>query len=348
MKVAYFTGLRDIQLADEPKPALSRPEDVLLRINWVGVCGSDVHYFTHGRIGEQILQYPATIGHELCATVAETGSAVKGLAPGDRVAVDPAISCGQCDQCRAGRANTCRKVKFMGAPGQVPGATVEYCVMPAENCLRIPDSMSLEQAVLVEPLSIGLYSVRLGQVFPGARMAVLGTGPIGLSVILCAKATANCTIYATELLDERIEAARRCGADWTGNPRHEDIAAAIADQEQLGLDLVFECSGDPACIDQGQQMLKPGGTLVIVGIPDDLHVQFDIHTMRCNELVFKNVRRQKGCMGPVIEMIGAGRIDPIPLVTHRFPLARIREAFETVASYRDGVIKALVEMPSTG
>jgi L-iditol 2-dehydrogenase len=346
LKVAYFTAIREIKIADEPKPQLQRPHDVMLRMNILGVCGSDVHYYTHGRIGEQVLSYPFTIGHECSATVVEVGSAVKNLAPGDRVAVDPAFSCGRCDQCLGGRANTCRNIRFMGAPDQAPGASVEYYVLPAENCFRIPDSMSLEQAALVEPLTIGLYSVRLGQVFPGARMGVLGAGPIGLSVIMCAKAAGDCAIYASELLESRLAAAQRCGADWTANPRQCDIAAKIAELEPLGLDLVFECTGDPSCIDLGQRLLKPGGTLVMVGIPNDMQVSFDIHLMRRQELVFKNVRRQKGCIEPMIAMIQSGRIDPGRLLTHRFPLERIGEAFDTVAGYRDGVVKALVEMPT--
>jgi L-iditol 2-dehydrogenase len=202
--------------------------------------------------------------------------------------------------------------------------------------------MTLDQAVLIEPLSIGLYAVRLGRIRDGARIAVLGAGPIGLSVLMCAKEAATCTACVTDLLDERLEVARRCGADWTGNASRDDVAAAIGREAPLGLDLVFECSGDPACIDQAQQMLTPGGTLVIVGIPPTPQVSFDAHRMRRMELTFKNVRRQIGCVGPVVEMFARGRIDPNPLLTHHFPLGQIREAFELVADYRDGVIKAVV------
>jgi len=347
MKVAHFTGLRELKICEVPEPKLNQPEAVLLRIDRVGVCGSDVHYYTHGRIGQQIVEYPATLGHECSGTVVEVGAAVKRLAPGDRVAVDPAISCGSCDQCRAGRVHTCRNLKFMGSPQQAPGAVAEYYVMPAENCLPIPDSISLDQAALVETLSIGLHAVRLGEVYPAARIAVLGAGPIGLSVLLCAKASAPCTVYMTDLLDERLQVARQCGADWTGSARDDDVAASIAAQEPSGLDLVFECSGDPACIDQAQQLLTPGGTLILVGIPaNTVQVSFDIHTMRTKELTFKNVRRQQGCVAPVIRLIGQRQIDPNPLLTHRFPLAEIREAFELVAGYRDGVVKAVLDVSS--
>ena len=359
MKVAYFTALRELEIADAPMPALERPGDVLVRIDRVGVCGSDVHYYVHGRIGNQIVEYPATLGHECSGTVIDVGQASSlsespvgqvsnlpaverasslsasrqvgnlphKLQPGTRVAIDPAIVCNQCDQCRAGRQNTCRNIQFLGSPGQAPGAVAEYHVLPAENCVPIPDDVSLEAAVLVEPLSIGLYAVRVSPVgrsstasLPGRSetpsygaermsVAILGAGPIGLSVLLCAKAEAACKVYMTDLLDERLAVARACGADWTQSAPFspdENGTAAIREQEPLGLDVVFECSGDPACIEQAQQLLKPGGTLMLVGIPPTVEVQFDAHLMRTKELTFRSVRRQNGCVAPAIELLHSG------------------------------------------
>ena len=179
MKVAHFVGLRKLEIVDLPPPRLSEPDHVLLRIDRVGVCGSDVHYYRNGRIGRQVLTYPATLGHECAGTVVEVGAEVERLRPGDRVAVDPAMACGTCDQCRAGRVNTCRNIQFMGCPGEALGAVAEYRVVPAENCLPIPDSMTLDEAALVEPLSIGLHAVRLGAAAPAARIAILARGPSG-------------------------------------------------------------------------------------------------------------------------------------------------------------------------
>lgn len=344
MKAAFFTALRQVELREVPDPKLQQPDEVLLRIDRVGVCGSDVHYYTHGRIGAQGLRYPATVGHECSGTVLEVGPAVERLQPGDRVAIDPAIVCGTCDQCRAGRLNTCRNVRFMGCFDQTPGALAEYSVMPAENCLKLPESLSLDEGALLEPLSVGLHAVRLGDVYPAARVAVLGAGPIGLSVVACAKAVAPCSIYVTDPLDYRLEAARQCGADWTGNPKQTDVVCEILDRDPWGLDLVFECSGDPACINQAQELLTPGGTLVLVGIPEEVMVPVDVHVMRVKELTFKNVRRQKGCLAPAIRLLAEQQIDARPLVTHRFALTETREAFELVAGYREGVIKAIVDV----
>jgi L-iditol 2-dehydrogenase len=343
MKAAHFTALRKIELADVPEPVLQRPDDVLLQIDRVGVCGSDVHYYLEGRIGNQVLHYPATLGHECSGTVLETGPAVQRLQPGDRVAVDPAFPCGECDQCLSGRAHTCRRLRFMGNPGEAPGAAAERRVAPAACCAVIPTSMTLDEAMLVEPLSIGLHAVRLSQLASGMKIAILGAGPIGLSVLLCAKATAGCAAWVTDLLDERLSVARLCGADAVLNPRQVDVVAAIGQSEPKGLDLVFECSGDPACLDQGQSVLGPGGTLMMVGIPPVDAVAFDPHRMRRSELRFQAVRRQNGCVVPVIELIAQRRLDPSPLLTHHFAFPEIAAAFELVAGYRDGVVKAVVD-----
>ncbi len=344
MKIACFTALRRIELVDAPEPVLRRPDDVLLRIDRVGICGSDVHYYSEGRIGDQILHYPATLGHECSGTVLEIGSAVQGLKPGDRVAVDPAFPCGTCDQCRSGRAHTCRRLRFMGNPGEAPGAVAERYVAPAACCVPIPASMSLDEAMLVEPLSIGLHTVRLSQLAAGMKIGILGAGPIGLSVLLCAKATAPCTAYVTDLLDERLAVARRCGADAALNPRQADVVAAITQAEPLGLDLVFECSGDPLCVDQGQSLLRPGGGVMLVGIPPVDAVTFNQHRMRRFELRFQAVRRQNDCVAPVVRLIAGRRLDPTPLLTHHFPLGEISAAFELVSGYRDGVVKAALDV----
>ena len=179
-----------------------------------------------------------------------------------------------------------------------------------------------------------------------ARIAVLGSGPIGLSVLLAAKVAAPCTIYATDLVDERLAAARQCGADWTGNPRQQDVVGEISEREPYGLDMVFECSGDPACIEQAMRLLTPGGVMFWIGIPPTVQVSFDAHLMRNKELTFRAVRRQKGCVAAAIRLVSDGFIDADPLLTHRFPLDEIRDAFELAAGYGDGVIKAVIDLSS--
>ncbi len=345
MKLAQFTGLGKIELVEGPPPTLAGANNVLIRIERLGVCGSDVHYFREGRIGNQVLKYPAPLGHECAGTVIQLGGGVRALKPGDRVAVDPAIRCGACDQCRAGRENTCRNLRFMGSPNEAPGAAAEFAVLPAGNCFPLPDSISLDVGVLVEPLAIGFHAVRLADLPNNATLAVFGAGPIGLSVLLSAKAIAPTSkVIMIDLIAARLQAAAACGADRICNLHCEDAAAAIQREHPLGLDAVFECAGDPTIIDEGQKLLAPGGTLVLVGIPPVEEVKFDPHFARRRELTIKNVRRQKGYTQAVIEMIARGGIDPRPMLTHRFPFEKIGEAFELVEGYRDGVIKAIIEI----
>ncbi len=346
MKAAFLTGLRKLEVRETPDPSLTAPRDVLLRVNAVGVCGSDVHYYTAGRIGSQVVNFPWTVGHECAGTVLEVGGEVTGLTPGQRVAVDPQTPCGRCDQCRAGRAHTCRNHRFLGCPGQLPGALCEFLVMPAECCYPVPATMTAAQAVAIEPLSIGVYARQLSHAQPGAKIAVLGTGPIGLCVLLACRAAGECTIYATDLVDERLEVARLCGADWIGNPTHQDIVTAIPELEPLGFDFVFECAGEQETLDQGIELLKPGGTLLIVGIPEQDRVSFSIHVLRRKELRIENVRRQNECVAPAIDLVTRGTVCLDALLTHHFPLEETRAAFELVAARRDGVVKAIIDVAS--
>ena len=344
MKTAYFTGPRQLELRDEPEPTLSDAGDVLVRIERLGVCRSDVHYYVEGRIGDDRRPVSRHAGTRMRGNDRRGrlggGEPRAGRSRGRR-------SGGVLRQVRPVSRRAAQHVPepaVHGLPGPGAGAAAEYRILPATNCFIIPDAMSMDEAVLVEPLSIGLHAARLAAMKPGARAAILGVGPIGLGVLLCVKALAPATVHATDLIDSRLDAARRCGADSVTSATRDDVVATIGREEPLGLDVVFECSGDPACLDQAQELLAPGGTLVMVGIPPTVRVDFDAHLMRRKGLTFKAVRRQNECVAPVIELMASGRLDARGLVTHHFPLESIREAFELVAGYRDGVIKAVIEV----
>lgn len=345
MRAVYLTGLRQMELREAPAPRLSGPHDVLLRVDALGVCGSDIHYYTEGKIGTQVVAFPQILGHEFAATVVEVGADVKSLLPGQRVAVDPLVACGGCDQCRAGRQHTCRHQKFLGCPGQLPGALVEFIVMPAACCSPVPDSFSDDQTAVIEPLSIGVYAAQMAQLAPGARVGVVGSGPIGLCTLLAIRALAPAAaVYVTDLLDERLAAARACGAAWTGNPRRDDVVAALGRLEPLGLDVVFECAGEQDALDQGVELLKPGGALLVIGIPEVDRVSFNINLLRRNELRILNVRRQNACVERAIQLVASGRVDVRPLVTHHFRMEETARAFELVSARSDGVVKAIIHI----
>ena len=233
------------------------------------------------------------------------GKQVTRFKPGDLVVVDPSVSCGTCDQCRIGHFHTCRKVRFLGCPGQLEGCLCDFIVMP-EDCCYSAKGLTADQAALVEPLSIGHYAVQLSGDLKGKKIGILGSGPIGLSVLLAARIAGASAIYVTDRLDYRLEAARQQGATWTGNPDRTDIVLDIIQREPLELDVVFECCGQQTAFDQAMKLCKPMGRIVIVGIPETDQSSFPVHDARRKGLTFINVRRQNECVDPVINLIREG------------------------------------------
>lgn len=346
MKTMALTGIDRIEPVEAPSPRITNDTDVLLRVDVVGVCGSDVHYYATGRIGSQVVQYPFRVGHECSATVLQTGARVTRVRPGDRVAVEPAMSCGHCDQCKSGRRHTCRTLRFLGCPGQAEGCLCEHLVMPEECCFPVGPPLSQEDAALVEPLAIGVYAVRQSVPMRGARIAILGSGPIGMSVLCAARAAGAERIYLTDRIDARLRLATLAGADWTGNPDAGDIVRGVCDRDPLLLDAVFECCGKQEALDQAVDLLKPGGKLMLVGIPVEFRVSFAIDPLRRKEICIQNVRRQNECVEPAIELLQHGKARADLMVTHRFPFDQTPAAMALVEGYRDGVMKAMIHVSS--
>jgi L-iditol 2-dehydrogenase len=342
MKAAILTGIRKIELRDVPKPSIQNETQVLLRVAAVGICGSDLQYYAAGRIGSDVVRFPFVIGHECVAEVKESGEETSRLKPGDRVVVDPAVPCGLCDQCRSGRPHTCRNLRFLGCPGQMEGSLAEYIAMPESQCFLLEKNTDLNLAVLAEPLSIGIYAIRLLGDALFSSIAILGAGPIGLSVALAAEDRGIQKIYMTDKIDDRVQASQKAGAMWAGNPEKKDIVGKMLEFEPGGLNAVFECCGDQEAIDQAVELLRPGGKLMIVGIPDDDRVSFDAHRIRRKEIAIQNVRRQNGCIPAAIDLIGRRKKDLGFMVTHSFQLDEAQKAFDLVENYRDGVIKAII------
>jgi len=344
MKAAVLTGIRQMEITDVPKPAIEKDNDVLLKIAVVGICGSDVHYYRNGKIGSQVVTYPYLVGHECSAIVEQVGKKVKHVGPGDEVAVEPAIACHKCPQCKMGRENTCFNLKFLGTPSQGAGCLCEYIVMPEECCFPTKGRMSLEEAALCEPFAIGVYTVRQSHLAKGDKAAILGSGPIGLSCLVAAKIQGADAVYMTDKLDYRVDFAKKTGAKWAGNPDKEGIAGAISRLEPQGVDIAYECAGQQDAIDQAVDVLRPGGTLMLVGIPESDRVSFPIDDIRRKEITIINVRRQNGCAEQAMKLVGSGRAKIDHFATHRFELEQAKEAFDLVADYRDGVIKAMIEL----
>jgi L-iditol 2-dehydrogenase len=343
MKAFKLTSLREMALVDAPDPTIRQPTDVLLKMGAVGVCGSDIHYYTTGRIGTQVVEYPFTVGHECAGIVLEVGSGVQHVRSGDRVAIEPAVTCKNCDQCLSGRENTCRNNRFLGCPGQADGSLSEHLVLPEENCFKFDDRLSLSEATVSEPLAIAIYSVRQSGLAPGAKLGILGLGPIGRTVHLAAIDAGCGPVYSTDNIDDRCDAARAAGFTWVGNPRSTDVVREILTLEPLGLDVVFECCGQQAALDNAVDLLRPGGTLVMIGIPEVDEIYFAPEKIRRKELTLVNIRRQRGCVEAALDLIGRRQAAVAEMITHRFSFAETKTAFDLVADYRDGVVKAMIE-----
>lgn len=342
MKSIVLTGIRSMEMVEKPIPKISHPGEVLIQMDRVGVCGSDIHYYTDGKIGSQVVQYPFTVGHEGAGTVCEVGSGVLRIKPGDRVAIDPAMPCFGCDQCLSGRFHTCRKLLFLGCPGQAEGCLSDYIVMPEHSCFVLPATMSFDEAVVSEPLAIGYYATKLAGCLSGKSVGILGFGPIGMSVLLPAIASGASSTYVTDKIEERLQMARQSGATWAGNPDIDNIVDEISKREPLLLDYVFECCGKQEAADQAIKLLKPGGKLLIIGIPEFDYWHFPADDFRRKEIVVQNVRRQNESTSEALELIASGRVDVKPMITHHYPLENSAIAFENVSNYRDGVMKAMI------
>ncbi len=343
MKAMMLTGIRQMEMKDIPEPMITSDKDVKIKMKTIGVCGSDVHYYVSGKIGSQVVQYPFPVGHEGSGEVVEVGPAVTKVKPGDRIAIEPAMPCWECDQCLAGRHHTCRKLTFLGCPGQADGCLSEYIVMPEESCFPIPESMTYDEAAISEPLAIGVYAVKKSIPIKNAKVGILGFGPIGMSVLLPAVAQGAEKVYVTDKIDARLALAKEAGAYMTSNIDNEDPVRKFAEDAPELLDVVFECCGQQEAVDNAIDMLKPGGKLMIIGIPEFNRWSFSVDKMRHKEICVQNVRRQVDCVQPSLDMMANKTIQVDKMVTHRFDFDNTKEAFDLVTEYKDGVMKAMID-----
>jgi len=325
----------------ETKPLLVPQGWIRVRMRCVGICGSDLHYFTAGRIGDQVVTSPFILGHEGSGEVLDGGGR---LLPGLPVYLEPAISCHECDQCRAGRENTCRKLRFLGNPLEMDGCMREEIALPAECVVPVPDWMALDEAVLLEPLCVGAYAVERCPKAASRRAAIIGAGPIGMSVLLALVDCGPGEVLVSEPVEARREAALRLGAHATFSPGQEGAAGAVYDATGGGVDVAFECAGTQEAVDDATRMLRPGGTLVLIGIPEKAdRLSYDPHMMRRREITVVNIRRQNRMVERAIRILERRRDAAPLLITHRFSPAHATRAFELVNRKADGVIKALLE-----
>lgn len=343
MKAMMLTGIRKMEMMDIPSPVPVNPNDVKIKMKVVGVCGSDVHYYKNGKIGSQLVEYPFPVGHEGAGVVVETGSKVTRVKPGDAVAIEPAMPCHQCDQCLSGRQHTCRSLRFLGCPGQAAGCLTEYIVMPEESCFPLGKTLNPDHGAISEPLAIGVYAVKRSDSQQNPTTGILGFGPIGMSVMLAAKARGTKNIYVTDKINDRLEIAVKENAILACNPDRENIVDKLREREPLGFDVIFECCGKQEAVDQAVELLKPGGRLMVVGIPEFDKWTFNVDKTRHKEINILFVRRQVDCVQTSLDLMEAGTINIKNMITHRFPFSGTMEAFDLLEGYKDGAMKVMID-----
>jgi len=343
MLAVKLTGIEEMDIVEIDKPSKISPDEVLIKIKYVGVCGSDVHYYSEGKIGSQIVEYPFMVGHECSGKVMAIGDNVTHLEVGDLVVIDPSVHCGHCEQCLAGRPHTCLNNRFLGCPGQLEGCLTEFMVMPGFTCFPVTGLMDAEEAALLEPFTIGVYSVNLAQLTsPGSTVAIFGAGPIGLSILMKLIADGYRNTGVIEPLGYRLEKTIEIGASWTVNPVTENVEERVSHIVPAHLDVVFDASGEQEAIDNALKILKPGGKLVLVGIPPSAEYLFNMDLMRRKEITVINVRRQNHSVEEAIKLVAEGKVNLKQMVTHYFQLRKTPVAFDMVSGYRDNVIKAMI------
>jgi L-iditol 2-dehydrogenase len=335
MKAVYLEEVGKLSLREVPVPEPG-PRDVLVAVKSVGVCGSDIHYYEHGRIGDFVVKDPIILGHECAGEVVETGAEVTALSPGDRVALEPGIPCRRCDYCLSGRYNLCADVVFMATP-PYDGALCEYVVSPEDFAYKLPENVSTEAGATIEPLSVGMHAVNLVGLKPGESAVVLGTGPIGLLAVAAANAAGATDITAVDLAPMRLEAAGKLGATRTVNAGEEDVGQTLRNSA----DVVLECVGVEQTLAQAFQVARRGARVAWIGMGTST-AEVPLVEAQVKELMITGVFRYANVYQAAVNLLAAGRLSTDPLITHRFRFPQVEEALSFAAHNRDIALKTMV------
>ncbi|WP_024831536.1 NAD(P)-dependent alcohol dehydrogenase [Ruminiclostridium josui] len=342
-RAAYMTGINKIEIRDIEVPKL-REKDVLVKLEYVGICGSDVHYLEHGKIGDFIVNGDFILGHECAGTVVEIGSGVQNLQVGDKVALEPGITCGQCEFCKSGRYNLCPDVEFLATP-PYHGSLMNYIAFPENMCFKLPENITTKEGALVEPLAVGMHAANQGEVKLGSSVVILGAGTIGLVTLLACKANGATDITVVDVIPKRLEYAKKLGATNTINAAETDVFAEIDKlTNKKGVDIVIETAGSARTISQTPYMIKNGGTIVLVGLaPQDI-IEFNFAKIMAKEATIKSVFRYKNIYPTAIKAISKGIIDITGIVTHEFDFDDVANAFDYVINNKQDVVKAVIKI----
>lgn len=332
-------SLRDIDLSLEVGP-----DDVKIAIHTVGICGSDIHYYTHGRIGPYVVDAPMVLGHEAAGTIVEVGSHVVGLKIGDRVCMEPGVPNLASRASKLGLYNVDPAVRFWATP-PVHGVLTPYAVHPASFTFKLPDNVSFAEGAMIEPFAIGIQAATRARIAPGDVGAVIGAGPIGIMVALAARAAGCSRVFISDLSQEKLAIAGRYqGIIPVHVPTHALDAVVARETAGWGADAVFEASGSPQAFDNIFDVVRPGGALVLVGLPVS-PVRLDVPAAIAKEVRIETVFRYANVFDRAIDLIASGKVDLNPLLTNTFAFKDSIRAFELAASGLPSIVKVQITLP---
>ena len=343
MKAAVMEGIGKMAVVQRPVPE-PKDDEVLVKVEYVGVCGSDLHYYESGAIGNYVVQPPFVLGHEAGGTVVKVGAGVTHLSVGDKVALEPGKTCGKCEFCREGKYNLCKDVVFFATP-PVDGVFQEYVAHEADLCFKLPENVSTLEGALIEPLAVGFHAAIQGDAHLGQKAVVMGAGCIGLVSMMALKARGVSEVYVVDIMEKRLDKAMELGADGVINGAKEDVLEVV---KQLthgnGMDLVVETAGTEITTRQAIYMAKKGANIVLVGYSKSGEMTLPMSLVLDKELIFKTVFRYRHIYPMAIEAVAAGKVNLKGIVTDVFTLDEAQKAMDYSVNNKADIVKAVIKI----
>lgn len=343
MKVCVLTGKKKLEWVEReiPQPG---PGELQIKLEYVGVCGSDLHFYQEGQLANWTLDGPLALGHEPGGIVSAIGEGVEGFEIGDKVSIEPAVPCGHCEECRKGLYNLCKNIKMLAIPGERDGVNAEYCVHDATMCYKLPENMTTMEGAMIEPLAVGLHGTELSNAKVGENAIILGSGCIGLCTLLSLKARGLSEIYVVDVMDKRLEKALELGATRVFNSKRESIEEFAKTLPGGGADQVFECAGNRITTLQTCRLIKRGGTVTLTGVSPEPVLELDIATLNAMEGKIYSVYRYRNLWPKAIAAVSSGAIPVKEIVSHVFDFKDCIEAIDYSLNHKDEVIKSVIKM----
>lgn len=341
MKVAIMPEKRKLEVVEREIPQ-PKAGELQVKLEYVGVCGSDLHFYNDGRIGNWVPDEPLVLGHEPGGVVTDIGEGVKGFKVGDRICIEPGVGCGVCDMCKKGLYNLCPHMSFMAIPHERDGVWSEYCTHPANMCYRLPENVSTLEGALIEPLAVGFHAVGLSGAKIGENAVVLGCGCIGLVTIMVLKAIGINEIYAVDVIDKRLQKAVELGATKILRGDREDVKGFINSLPGGGVSHVFETAGNKSTTLLSAKLIQMGGTVTLVGMCPDPEITYDIGSLQAKEGRIITVFRYRNLYPTAIKAVSQGLIPVKSIVSHIFDFKDIVEGVAYSNDNKADVIKAVI------